>query len=360
MNSVGLVWFRQLASRDGAIEHSGDNLTGEGDGDDETIHVDLQRLPGTIQHLVFTVNSFRGQTFDQVENAYCRILDDAKTRSWRASTSRRRAATPVLSWPASAVAAAAGNSRRSASPPTAAPRTISSIWRFRRCEHDDTGAWRQCPVATGQLRVDINYAPIQARRSISPHSRSPLRRKSGAMATCASTAKPASGRRGSVDRRRPAVQRSPWISPGSTLPSRKSRSPRPSMKQGDLRSRFDAGAGRDGRDRGADPDCRDEGDCADPRGVLPPSGRVEIPLCRTRLCRRYEPLVGTSASTLPRLPVALRRSLPRRLRRPYQRPRSHRHHAHRRPRSDSAKSRSTNHAPASAWRRPLPASVKSR
>ncbi|AOL07868.1 TerD family protein [Burkholderia contaminans] len=80
MKSVDLVWFRQLESRDGAIEHSGDNLTGEGDGDDETIHVDLQRLPGTVQHLVFTVNSFRGQTFDQVENAYCRILDDSKNQ----------------------------------------------------------------------------------------------------------------------------------------------------------------------------------------------------------------------------------------------------------------------------------------
>ncbi|VWB80139.1 tellurium resistance protein TerZ [Burkholderia lata] len=80
MKSVDLVWFRQLESRDGAIEHSGDNLTGEGDGDDETIHVDLQRLSGTIQYLVFTVNSFRGQTFDQVENAYCRILDDSKNQ----------------------------------------------------------------------------------------------------------------------------------------------------------------------------------------------------------------------------------------------------------------------------------------
>lgn len=75
---VDLVWFRQLRSKDGSIAHSGDNLTGEGDGDDETIHVDLRRLPGTVHHLVFTVNSFRGQTFDQVENAYCRILDESK------------------------------------------------------------------------------------------------------------------------------------------------------------------------------------------------------------------------------------------------------------------------------------------
>ncbi|HCF4357154.1 TPA: TerD family protein, partial [Pseudomonas aeruginosa] len=69
MKPVDLVWFRQLSSKDGSIKHSGDNLTGEGDGDDETINVDLQRLPASVQHLVFTVNSFRGQKFDQVENA---------------------------------------------------------------------------------------------------------------------------------------------------------------------------------------------------------------------------------------------------------------------------------------------------
>jgi len=74
---MDLIWFRQLQSRDGSIKHSGDNLTGEGEGDDESIAVDLQRLPANVQHLVFTVNSFRGQTFDKVENAYCRIVNDA-------------------------------------------------------------------------------------------------------------------------------------------------------------------------------------------------------------------------------------------------------------------------------------------
>lgn len=80
LKPIDLVWFRQLKSKDGSIEHSGDNLTGEGDGDDETIHVDLQRLPSTVQYLVFTVNSFRGQTFDQVENAYCRIVNGTKNQ----------------------------------------------------------------------------------------------------------------------------------------------------------------------------------------------------------------------------------------------------------------------------------------
>ena len=74
---VDLVGFRQLSSRDGAVRHSGDNLTGEGDGDDEVIQVDLQRLPSKVQHLVFTVNSFRGQTFDKVENACCRVVDQS-------------------------------------------------------------------------------------------------------------------------------------------------------------------------------------------------------------------------------------------------------------------------------------------
>ena len=72
---VDQVWFRQLTSKDGSIVHSGDNRTGAGDGDDETINVDLSRLPSTVQTLVFTVNSFQGDTFEKIENAYCRLVD---------------------------------------------------------------------------------------------------------------------------------------------------------------------------------------------------------------------------------------------------------------------------------------------
>lgn len=72
---VDQVWFRQLTSRDGSIVHSGDNLTGAGAGDDETINVDLTRLPPTVRALVFTVNSFRSDTFDRIDNAYCRLVD---------------------------------------------------------------------------------------------------------------------------------------------------------------------------------------------------------------------------------------------------------------------------------------------
>ncbi|MDR3155321.1 MAG: TerD family protein [Deltaproteobacteria bacterium] len=74
-NLVDTVWFRQLQSRDGSIVHTGDNLTGQGEGDDEQIIVDLSRVPAHVKSLVFTVNSFQGQTFNEVDNAYCRIVD---------------------------------------------------------------------------------------------------------------------------------------------------------------------------------------------------------------------------------------------------------------------------------------------
>ncbi len=76
-NLVDQVWFRQLRSRDGSVRHTGDNLTGAGDGDDESIQVDLSNVPGTVTTLVFTVNSFTGQDFSQIENAFCRLVDEA-------------------------------------------------------------------------------------------------------------------------------------------------------------------------------------------------------------------------------------------------------------------------------------------
>lgn len=74
-NVLDTIWFGQLKSRCGAVVHSGDNLTGEGDGDDEVIRVNLEKLSANVEYLAFTVNSFRGQTFNEVENAHCRVLD---------------------------------------------------------------------------------------------------------------------------------------------------------------------------------------------------------------------------------------------------------------------------------------------
>ncbi|MEU1930850.1 TerD family protein [Streptomyces sp. NPDC019826] len=70
-------YFGKLSILNGAIKHSGDNLTGEGAGDDEVIVVDLGRIPAEATGLVFTVNSFTGQRFTEVAKAYCRLIDAA-------------------------------------------------------------------------------------------------------------------------------------------------------------------------------------------------------------------------------------------------------------------------------------------
>ena len=74
---VDTVYFGHLKSKDGSIIHTGDNRTGAGEGDDEQIIVDLDKVPATVKALVFTVNSFTGQTFESVENAYCRMVDSS-------------------------------------------------------------------------------------------------------------------------------------------------------------------------------------------------------------------------------------------------------------------------------------------
>ncbi|NJQ02139.1 TerD family protein [Streptomyces zingiberis] len=72
---IDACYFGKLAILGGVIQHSGDNLTGEGAGDDEVITVHLGDLPPQVTGLVFTVNSFSGQKFTEVAKAYCRLLD---------------------------------------------------------------------------------------------------------------------------------------------------------------------------------------------------------------------------------------------------------------------------------------------
>jgi stress response protein SCP2 len=71
-----IVWFMHLTEFGGALLHTGDNLTGAGDGDDEQIIVDLAALPAKVAALVFTINSFRGQKFTEVSRAYCRLVEE--------------------------------------------------------------------------------------------------------------------------------------------------------------------------------------------------------------------------------------------------------------------------------------------
>ncbi|GAA2048508.1 TerD family protein [Williamsia deligens] len=70
-----LAYYGQLVSKDGSIRHHGDNLTGEGEGDDEVIDIDLTRVPPAITQILLVVTSYQGHTFEQVENAFCRLVD---------------------------------------------------------------------------------------------------------------------------------------------------------------------------------------------------------------------------------------------------------------------------------------------
>ena len=77
---VDQVWYNQLRSREGSLQHSGDNVTGEGDGDDEQIIVNLKKIPPNVQTMVFVVSSYSRDTFDAIENAYCRMVDEKTGR----------------------------------------------------------------------------------------------------------------------------------------------------------------------------------------------------------------------------------------------------------------------------------------
>lgn len=73
------IFYNQLKSVDGSVEHTGDNRTGEGDGDDEAIKVDLSKIPADIHKIAFTVTiheaEARRQSFGQVRNAFIRIVN---------------------------------------------------------------------------------------------------------------------------------------------------------------------------------------------------------------------------------------------------------------------------------------------
>ena len=79
LSDLHFVFYNNLRSPDGSIEHTGDNLTGEGDGDDEVINVDLPAVPPNVTNIFFPVSihdaDARLQSFGQVTNAYIRVVD---------------------------------------------------------------------------------------------------------------------------------------------------------------------------------------------------------------------------------------------------------------------------------------------
>ena len=75
------IFYGQLSFSNGSVVHQGDNRTGDGDGDDEVIEVDIQRVPGYVQKISFSVSiheaAQRRQTFGMVDNAYIRVVNKA-------------------------------------------------------------------------------------------------------------------------------------------------------------------------------------------------------------------------------------------------------------------------------------------
>ena len=92
------VWFGHLKSNDGSVQHTGDSRTGDGAGDDESIKVDLPRVPANVATLVLTINSFTGQDFSQIENAFCRVVDETNEAEIARYDLTGSDGTPRRSW----------------------------------------------------------------------------------------------------------------------------------------------------------------------------------------------------------------------------------------------------------------------
>lgn len=76
-SDADFVFYGNLKHSSGAVEHMGDNLTGEGDGDDEQIFIDFSKVPASVEKIAITVTIYdaisRGQNFGQVSNSYVRV-----------------------------------------------------------------------------------------------------------------------------------------------------------------------------------------------------------------------------------------------------------------------------------------------
>jgi len=92
---VDAVFFGNLEGS--GLKHSGDNLTGDGDGDDEQIECNLAAIPEAVQQVFFVVNMYsRGMTFERVQNAYCRIVDSSQNELARYTLSEGQAQSGLI------------------------------------------------------------------------------------------------------------------------------------------------------------------------------------------------------------------------------------------------------------------------
>lgn len=80
-SDADFIFYNQLKSQDGSIEHLGDNTTGGGDGDDEQVRIELNKVPGDVERIAFCVTIHeaegRRQNFGMVSNAFIRVVDDS-------------------------------------------------------------------------------------------------------------------------------------------------------------------------------------------------------------------------------------------------------------------------------------------
>lgn len=83
-NDLDFIFYNNLLSSDGSVEHTGDNRTGEGEGDDEAVRVNLAAVPADVDKLAVTVTihdaQARGQNFGQVDNAFIRVVNEDNGR----------------------------------------------------------------------------------------------------------------------------------------------------------------------------------------------------------------------------------------------------------------------------------------
>ena len=83
-SDADFIFYNNLKSGDGSVEHTGDNRTGEGEGDDEALKVDLSRVPADVQKIAVAVTIHEGegrrQSFGMVSNAFIRVANDQTGR----------------------------------------------------------------------------------------------------------------------------------------------------------------------------------------------------------------------------------------------------------------------------------------
>lgn len=81
IGDTGFIFYNNKTSADGSVAHQGDNTSGEGEGDDEQVKVNLEKLPAEVEKLIFavTIHDFatRKQNFGMVQKAFIRVVNDA-------------------------------------------------------------------------------------------------------------------------------------------------------------------------------------------------------------------------------------------------------------------------------------------